>query len=74
MVLETDAPYLASEPFDIPALAERVAELPHGVRKQVPLRSERWGSFKGGRKTGGLPARADSLQSVCKLVCASWCV
>ena len=27
MVLETDAPYLSSEPFDIPSLAEKIAEL-----------------------------------------------
>ena len=27
MVLETDAPYLAKEPFDIPSLAEKIAEL-----------------------------------------------
>ncbi|CAK9085149.1 unnamed protein product [Durusdinium trenchii] len=37
MVLETDAPYLASEPFDIPALAERVAEL-KGVTLEEVLR------------------------------------
>jgi len=27
MVLETDAPYLAKEPFEIPSLAEKIAEL-----------------------------------------------
>eukprot|EP00434_Breviolum_minutum_P006481 symbB.v1.2.005722.t1/scaffold336.1/size226184/7 len=37
MVLETDAPYLASEPFEIPALAQKVAEL-KGITMQEVLR------------------------------------
>eukprot|EP00438_Fugacium_kawagutii_P005020 Skav210049 [mRNA] locus=scaffold1016:25471:26652:+ [translate_table: standard] len=40
MVLETDAPYLATEPFEIPALAEKVAELWPGEEPQGTGRGE----------------------------------
>lgn len=41
MVLETDAPYLSKEPFDIPQLAGKVAELTLDLKK-MRRRLERW--------------------------------
>lgn len=35
MVLETDAPYLAKEPFEIPSLAEKIAELKGTTMQEV---------------------------------------